>query len=54
MKFTDFTDTLNTGSETSKSVKDNTNVSAQAAGRTELTFAEEDNNQRIAGLREKV
>ena len=39
MKFTDFTDTLNTGSETSKSVKDNTNVSAQAAGRTELTFA---------------
>ena len=28
MKFTDFTDTLNTGSETSKSVKDNTNVSA--------------------------
>lgn len=45
MNFIGFIDSLNIGCETKKRVKDNSKVSAEASGRTELLFAEVDKTQ---------
>lgn len=53
IKLTGFIDRLTISSETKKSVKDDTKISAQAPGKQELTFLEVDKTQRIAGLGKK-